>query len=57
MSGTVAGEALSRQLATPDPALGAFEDLDHGSGPGVADAGADGDRDANQVVGQGPRLF
>ena len=43
-------------MADQDAAFGAFEDLEHGSGPGGADAGTNGDRDANQVVGQGSGL-
>ena len=44
------------EWADQDAAFGALDDLDHGSGPGGADAGADRDRDAEQVVGQGSGL-
>ena len=43
-------------MADQDAAFGAFEDLEYGSSPGGADAGTNGDRDANQVVGQGSGL-
>ena len=43
-------------VADQDPAFGAFEDLGDRRRPGDTDAGANGDRDAKQVVGQGSGL-
>ena len=43
-------------MADPDAEFGAFDDFAHGSGPGGADAGTNGNRDAKQVVGQGSGL-